>query len=83
MLQSNILIRDLVNYVQDAGLCKEKDDAFQQELYDGIIECEDDAFKLTAEAKSPRIAHPGPLKQAIRFVLERNANIKEIKFPKM
>ena len=81
--QSIIMLRDLVNEIKDVGICEEPDDSFKQELLDGVIELEDEAFKLTAAAESPWIAHPGPLKKAERFVLSRNSDIKQIKYPKI
>ncbi len=83
LMQSSLMLRDLVNEIKDAGICKGPDGDFKQELLDGVIEFEDEAFKLTAAAESPWIAHPGPIKKAERFVLSRNAEVNEIKYPKL
>ena len=82
MMASTLEIRDLVNVVKKAGLCKLPDDSFKQQLLDGIIVAEDSAFKLTASAESPWIAHPTPLKDAERYVKNKH-NISEIVYPKL
>lgn len=82
MMASNIKIRDLVNVIKKAGLCKLPDDSFKQKLLDGIVTAEDEAFKLTASVKSPWIAHPTPLKDAERYVKKKH-DISEIIYPNL
>lgn len=81
--QSNILLRDLVNLIKDAGVCKLPDETLKRELYDRVVKAEDRAFKLTAAAESPWIARPGLIKKAESFVLERNPHINQIQYPKI
>lgn len=81
-MQSNILLRDGINALIDQGVCKEKDDSFKAKLKAKVVKAEDRAFKLTVQAKSPWVAHPGPLKEAERYVKEKHS-IDEIIYPKI
>lgn len=82
LMQSNILLRDAINFLVDSDACKESDDSFKKNLKEEVIRAEDMAFKLTAAAELPWIAHPGPLKEAERYVKEKH-DIDAIEYPKI
>lgn len=81
-LSSKRLLRAL-RMIQDSGMCEEPDDSFKQHLKEEVVKAEDEAFKLTANAESPWIAHPGPLKEAEKYVLNKHATIAIINYPKL
>lgn len=83
MIQSFVLLQDIANAIVDGGFCEEPKKELGDSIHEDVIDAEDTAFKKTAAATSPWIAHPGPLKKAERFVLARNPTITEIKYPKL
>lgn len=82
LMQSNILLRDAINALIDRDVCKEPDDSFKKKVKEKVIKAEDRAFKLTAAAESPWIAHPGPLKAAENYVKNKH-DIDKIEYPKL
>lgn len=82
MNASNTMIRDVIRAFQRSSLCDKPDDEFKQELLDNIKDAEDIAFKKTAGAIMPWVAHPGPLSQAESYVKAKH-QIDEIKYPKL
>lgn len=83
MNASNLMLLDIVNGIQDSEMCAEPKDTFKQELYEQVVEAEDNAFKLTAAAESPWILHPEKLVEAERYVCDKHHDILEIKYPKI
>ena len=82
LMQSNIMLRDIVNDIVDFDICKQVDDKFKKKLKDKVVKAEDKAFKLTASVQSPWIAHPNPMREAENYVKKKHS-ISEIKYPKI
>lgn len=82
MMQSYMMIRDLINSSKRRKFCEKPDDEFKKKLKQKIAEKEDIAFKKTANKDPAWIAHPGPLAKAERYVMEKRG-YTEITYPKI
>lgn len=82
LMQSNMMLQDLMNSSKRRKLCEKPDDEFKNKLKEKIIKKEDIAFKKTAAAESGWVAHPGPLNAAERYVQDKH-EISEINYPKL
>jgi hypothetical protein len=80
--ESNILLNDIINSARDQELCRKAENSFKSGLKQKVIKAEDRAFKKTASAESPWIAHPGPLREAELYVKNKH-NISSIEYPKL
>ena len=82
LMQSNLMLQDVVNSAKRRKLCEKPDDAFKDKLKEKVIKKEDIAFKKTASAESGWIAHPGVLSQAERYIKNKYA-VAEIPYPEL
>lgn len=82
MMQSYLMLRDVVNSAKRRKLCEKKDEEFQEKIKEKIIQKEDLAFRNTANKKTGWIAHPGPMSEAERYVMTKH-NLTEIKYPQI
>jgi hypothetical protein len=82
MMQSYLLVRDIVNSAKRRNLCEKPDDEFKSKLKEKVTQKEDIAFKKTASKAPGWVAHPGPLAEAERYVMKNNS-LSEIKYPNL
>lgn len=82
MSASNMLILAVVTGLQDSKACEKPPADFKKKLKQKIIDSEDRAFKFTASATSPWVAHPGPLMLAEAYVKSKH-DIESIKYPQL
>lgn len=80
MMNSYVMIRDVVNYAKRRKLCEQPDDDFKNKIKEKVIKKEDVAFRKTANKASGWVAHPGPLSEAESYVMAKHG-ITEIKYP--
>lgn len=82
MMQSYLMLRDIINSAKRRKLCEKPDDIFKHNLKKKVIQKEDIAFKKTANKKSGWIAHPAPLSKAERYVKNKH-NLLCINYPNL
>ncbi len=82
MMQSYMMLQDVMNSAKRRKLCEKPDDEFRNKLKEKVVQKENIAFKKTANKESGWIAHPGPLSDAESYVMSKH-NLDEIKYPSL
>jgi len=82
MMQSYMMLQDVMNSAKRRRLCEKPDDEFKNKLKEKVIQKEDIAFKKTANKETGWVAHPGPLSNAEYYVMNKH-DLTEIKYPSL